>query len=99
MEPLIAPSILSADFARLGDDVAAVLEDDGSPNVNEIRLYVDGVEDVASLNASDRVVNTVLGDDLTIGAWVDAGRYFKGLIDDVRICDRALSGEEIGIFY
>lgn len=26
MEPLIAPSILSADFARLGDDVAAVLE-------------------------------------------------------------------------
>ena len=25
MEPLIAPSILSADFARLGDDVAAVL--------------------------------------------------------------------------
>ena len=26
MDPLIAPSILSADFARLGDDVAAVLE-------------------------------------------------------------------------
>ncbi len=26
MEPLIAPSILSADFARLGDDVVAVLE-------------------------------------------------------------------------
>ena len=26
MEPLIAPSILSADFARLGDDVHAVLE-------------------------------------------------------------------------
>ena len=26
MTPLIAPSILSADFARLGDDVAAVLE-------------------------------------------------------------------------
>lgn len=26
MKPLIAPSILSADFARLGDDVAAVLE-------------------------------------------------------------------------
>ncbi len=26
MEPVIAPSILSADFARLGDDVAAVLE-------------------------------------------------------------------------
>ena len=26
MEPLIAPSILSADFARLGDDVAAVLD-------------------------------------------------------------------------
>ena len=26
MNPLIAPSILSADFARLGDDVAAVLD-------------------------------------------------------------------------
>lgn len=26
MQPLIAPSILSADFARLGDDVAAVLD-------------------------------------------------------------------------
>jgi ribulose-phosphate 3-epimerase len=29
LEPLIAPSILSADFARLGDDVAAVLEAGG----------------------------------------------------------------------
>ena len=26
MKPLIAPSILSADFARLGDDVNAVLD-------------------------------------------------------------------------
>ena len=26
MQPLIAPSILSADFARLGDDVSAVLD-------------------------------------------------------------------------
>ena len=26
MEPLIAPSILSADFARLGEDVSAVLD-------------------------------------------------------------------------
>jgi ribulose-phosphate 3-epimerase len=26
VEPIIAPSILSADFARLGDDVNAVLE-------------------------------------------------------------------------
>jgi ribulose-phosphate 3-epimerase len=29
LEPLIAPSILSADFARLGDDVAAVLKAGG----------------------------------------------------------------------
>jgi hypothetical protein len=77
--------------------VAAVLEYDGTPNVNEVRLYVDGLLDTAS-SASDRVISTVIdtaSPDVAIGAWPPGGRYFAAVIDEVRIYDRALSPDEL----
>jgi len=74
--------------------VAVVLENDGSPNVNDVLLYVDGVLEVPS-SVGDEVVDTVLVPDVRIGVWGVANRYFEGLIDEVRIYDRALTADEI----
>jgi hypothetical protein len=75
--------------------VAAVLEDDGSPDVEEIKLYVDGVVDETGA-ANPRPVNTASGVELRIAYDLNnTGRTYQGLMDDVRIYDRALSAEEI----
>ncbi len=74
--------------------VAVVAEDDGSPNINEVKLYVDGLPDVLSLNTSDVAINTLAGPDVTIGQY-NGGSFLEGMIDDVRIYDRALAVDEI----
>jgi len=77
--------------------VAAVLENDGSPNVDEIRFYVDGVEETISAVLS-RAIYTAGTDDLTIGISYNGGSSsfpFTGKIDDVRLYNRALTEAEI----
>ncbi|MGH2272852.1 LamG-like jellyroll fold domain-containing protein [Anaerohalosphaeraceae bacterium U12dextr] len=73
--------------------VAVVFENDGTPKVSDIRLYVDGKREIIS-KAVPAVLNTACADDVKIGlngtAW-----YYKGAIDDVRIYDRALTDQEI----
>lgn len=60
---------------------------------NKIAIYVDGALD-ASAESSPKI--TVNGYSVLIGANDQSkGRLFKGLIDDVRIYDRALSVDEI----
>ncbi|MBE0537577.1 MAG: right-handed parallel beta-helix repeat-containing protein, partial [Phycisphaerae bacterium] len=80
--------------------VAAVLDNDGTPNVGEVRLYVDGAFDLPS-SAGNQVVNTVTGAtdsrDVMIGAGASTARYFEGVIDEVRIYDRALLAEEVAV--
>jgi len=77
--------------------VAAVLEDDGSPDVEEIKLYVDGVVDEIGA-ANPRPVNTASGVECRIAYDLNnTGRTYQGLIDDVRIYDRALSADEIQV--
>jgi len=49
MEPLIAPSILSADFARLGEDVNAVL------NAGADVVHFDVMDKTASFPTSPRL--------------------------------------------
>lgn len=77
--------------------VAAVLEDDGSPNTSTIKIYVNGIEETAYTTLASPIET---GSDpyVQVGLYNynDAGaRYFKGLNDDVRIYDRALSATEI----
>ena len=76
--------------------VAVVLENDGTPNINEVKLYVDGVFDAPS-SVGDKEINTVLGPDVKIGVWGGGQRFFEGLIDEVRIYDRPLSVDEIAV--
>ena len=76
--------------------VAVVAEDDGSPNINEVKLYVDGLPDAPSVNTADLVINTLAGPDVTIGQYNGAG-FLEGTIDEVRIYNRALDADEIEV--
>jgi hypothetical protein len=71
------------------------LEDDGSPNANEIKLYIDGVEDSIS-SSVPYGVDTGTTYDVKIGAWDGLnGGHCKGQMDEVRIYNRALTAGEI----
>jgi len=72
---------------------AAVLVDDGSPDVNEIALYVDGFLETNSAQL-DEPINTAAG-VVRIGQSPWGSRPFAGLIDDVRIYDKAFTEEEM----
>ncbi len=73
--------------------VAAVLEE-GDSDVSDVKLYVDGVEETPYSAVSPETINTASGADVKIGVFSGSNRYFNGLIDDVRIYNRALSPEE-----
>ena len=73
--------------------VAAVFENDGSPNVNDVVLYVDGIVD-SPTSASDQEIDTKAG-AVSVGAWPAVNRPLEGLIDEVRVYSRALSAESI----
>ncbi|MEN6308313.1 MAG: GLUG motif-containing protein [Anaerohalosphaeraceae bacterium] len=77
--------------------VAAVLVDDGSPSVDEIKLYVDGIRQTATYNTT-QAIDTAISQNVQIGS-VHNGTaqvsFFNGLIDEVRIYDAALTQEQI----
>lgn len=73
--------------------VAATFEDDGSPNVADIKLYVDGVLETTSAVGA-LTIDTAIGNNVKIG--VDHhNRYFNGQMDEVRIWNVARSEAEI----
>lgn len=72
--------------------VAAVLPL-GHTNVDDVKLYVDGAEETTSSSAA--TISTIADADVTIGVFASSDRYFNGLIDNVRIYNRALSETEI----
>jgi len=69
---------------------------DGSLGSDNIKLYLDGTAiktvDVTGSNLNEDI-------DWQIGAHGDAGMYWNGQIDDVRIYNRALSAAEIKRLY
>jgi hypothetical protein len=76
--------------------VAAVVEEDELPNLHDnVKLYKDGtLAEIHDIGLLDLWPIETGGDlDVTIG------RKFKGLIDDVRIYDRALSEDEINLLF
>ncbi|MEN6308737.1 MAG: LamG-like jellyroll fold domain-containing protein [Anaerohalosphaeraceae bacterium] len=78
--------------------VAAVLPDQQTPSVNQIKLYVDGQLQTDAVFNSTQLINTGQADDVQIGAFISSGSqvsFFKGLINDVRIYNRALTSPEI----
>ena len=74
--------------------IVVTFSDDGSPDVNELLMYVDGQLE-ARVGVLPQQINTVATEDVQIGNYGSSSRYFQGLIDDVQIYDRALSAPEI----
>lgn len=61
----------------------------------EHRLYIDGQLEASGASRRSAFHDSP-GVPLTLGAWVDhGGGFFKGLLDDVRVYDRALSSKEV----
>lgn len=73
--------------------VACVLTDDGSPNVEEMKLYVDGQEETISA-VKGKPVTTAIGDNVKIGNDF-SNRHFEGCIDEVRIWSIARTLQEL----
>ncbi|MCE5184921.1 MAG: LamG domain-containing protein [Planctomycetaceae bacterium] len=74
--------------------VAVVLADDGSTNISEAKLYVDGVPDTIG-GVSSCTVNTASYYNVNIGVFPASAHYFQGLIDEVRIYNAALTDSEV----
>ena len=73
--------------------VAMTWENDGSPNVTDTLLYVDGILETLSISQT-QTISTGSSADVRIGTDF-AGRPWNGWIDDVRIYDEALAAEDI----
>jgi hypothetical protein len=71
--------------------VAAVFANDGTPEVGDVKFYIDGTEDTLT-TISQCPINTVAS-YVRIGKWNAV--YFAGKIDDVRIYSRALTEAEV----
>ncbi|MDP3899542.1 MAG: LamG domain-containing protein [bacterium] len=65
---------------------------------NERILYVDGVVVASNAPSGASLGNLNAGELFTIGAMPGGTANFKGLIDDVRIYNRALSAAEVASF-
>ncbi len=75
--------------------VAKTVVEGGNLRVPNCTLYVDGRKDTI-FSGSDNIYNVTEDADVAIGRRADQGdRHFPGMIDDVRIYDRAMSREEI----
>ena len=73
--------------------VAATWEDDGTPNVTDILLYVDGALESVSAQQG-KVIDTASSKDVQLGRDHE-NRRMMGWLDNAQIYDVALSAEQI----
>jgi len=76
--------------------VAAVLPSHTTPNVNQIRLYVDGVLQGISA-VSGQAINTASSQNFRVARNFNNSHYFNGPIDEVRLYDNALTGADVRV--
>jgi len=74
--------------------VAVTWSNDGTPDVIDAKLYVDGIGEVISSSTS-QTINTPVNSDVMLGLAINGTIPFSGQMDDVRIYDRALTAGEI----
>jgi len=75
--------------------VALTVEENSTISYPQVKLYVDGEDDTRT-GTSSNAFNIVENFDVAIARrYNNANRWFIGLMDEVRIYDRALSAEEI----
>ncbi|MEN6307403.1 MAG: LamG-like jellyroll fold domain-containing protein, partial [Anaerohalosphaeraceae bacterium] len=79
--------------------VAAVFEANGAINIQDVKLYVDGVQENTTCSnyvTTPPDVNTELDGDVYVGARDGATpAYYSGVLDEVRIYSRAIKLSEI----
>jgi len=80
--------------------IVAVLEDDGSATLDEIKLYIDGQMETVSYTAA-MPIDTAAYTNVLIGAGQDATitGFFNGQLDDLVIFDMALRADQIAQLY
>lgn len=61
--------------------------------INDVDTYIDGTYTTRS--AGGQFINTATGNEIFLGTDGNASRHFAGLLDDVRIFDRALDDTEL----
>jgi hypothetical protein len=75
--------------------VAVTVKENVTISYPDVILYVDGIDDTRPSTDPD-AFNLTASQDVSIGRRpASDDRYFIGLLDDVRIYDRALTQEEI----
>ncbi|MBA7671865.1 hypothetical protein ES703_80031 [subsurface metagenome] len=75
--------------------VAVTIQENATMSYPEVILYVDGIDDTRATKDPD-AFNLTADQDVRIGSRPASNdRFFMGLIDDIRIYDRALTPEEI----
>jgi len=67
----------------------------GTKDNGNVRIYVNGVEKATASDARQYVLLTGEGSTSSVGKVLDAGQYWDGLIDEVRISDTARTADEI----
>jgi len=79
--------------------VVGVYEDSGSNPLrsNLLTIYVDGVE--KKLGSPTAIPDTTANSTWRVGLFLAGGTSFDGVIDDLRVYDRALSSAEIAELY
>ena len=82
-------------FALRTMSTRLTLSDDGSPNVNEFLLYVNGAVETTYTSTSGESINTGTTNDVRIGVSLMNSRWFDGRLDDVRIYNTDLSASQI----
>ncbi|WP_299456674.1 LamG-like jellyroll fold domain-containing protein [uncultured Microscilla sp.] len=65
--------------------VAVTFANDGTPNISDAILYVDGTVDASSLIVSGSFNTNILSSTVLIGKNADDTRFFEGTIDELRI--------------
>jgi len=78
-------------------NVVVTLADDGSPDISEAKLYVDGALEAISASSSN-AVNTGVGSDVRIGRGV-LNFFATSDIDEVAIFGSALTSTQIADLY
>ncbi|HRP51834.1 MAG TPA: LamG domain-containing protein [Candidatus Dojkabacteria bacterium] len=77
--------------------VTVVFDDDSATNST---IYINGVDSKSSTTGTIADVNSLINSvNFTIGAESDAGEPWNGYIDEVRVYDRAITGEEVAKLY
>ena len=75
--------------------MAVVIPDDGSPSINEVKIYVDGADD-APASAETQSINSGTGNNFIIGRdFNSTSKDWNGSLDDVRVYNADLTAAQI----